>query len=525
MPSKKISQLAGAATLAGTEILAGFQSGGDVGVTPAMLAAYTGTTVNAAHFTGATAGDQIAAALATLPAHGGTVDARGITNTTINGLLISKSGTTILFPALTFTVTASIIISNAAGLNAVQIKGCGSSPVGNSATGFVWTGNATDPVFLISGVRDSNFSDFFIGAQGVACRAGIQSQTLAATAMTNNHFYNIIMFGASKQAATGLQKGFRWVAGTGGDANNSENLLHGCGVFNYGTTAYSIEHSQSLKHTFINCQFNAGNIGVNTLTDADFVGGGSFEFYGGGGGNQADADFVVGANDFNLIQGCLTENSNRMIRTGGVSVTSNLNVISNRFACNVLNADNIVINCQFQGGLTLIGNSFDSVATGRSPAFVQANVASRASGSVAIGNNIFWDSAVAGNNPFQGTWSLSKNWVIDRASQHPFPCPDTMSMQGTASVTTTSNYAQTGFESTVIFNGGGSLTATLLSPGFVPGLKVRFRTIAAQPVVSNASNVVPLVGGAAGTAILAGTAGKWADLESDGTSWIITAAN
>lgn len=42
MTSKKISQLPGAATLAGGEILAGLQSGGDVGITPAQIAAYIG---------------------------------------------------------------------------------------------------------------------------------------------------------------------------------------------------------------------------------------------------------------------------------------------------------------------------------------------------------------------------------------------------------------------------------------------------------------------------------------------------
>jgi hypothetical protein len=36
---------------------------------------------------------------------------------------------------------------------------------------------------------------------------------------------------------------------------------------------------------------------------------------------------------------------------------------------------------------------------------------------------------------------------------------------------------------------------------------------------------VPLAGGAAGTAILAATAGKWADISSDGTNWVIMASN
>ncbi|WP_176479108.1 hypothetical protein [Mesorhizobium sp. WSM3860] len=50
------------------------------------------------------------------------------------------------------------------------------------------------------------------------------------------------------------------------------------------------------------------------------------------------------------------------------------------------------------------------------------------------------------------------------------------------------------------------------------------KTIQAQTVVSASSNVVPLAGGAAGTAILAATARKWATLVSDGTNWVIMQA-
>lgn len=48
MASKKISQLPSAAPLTGGEILAGLQSSGDVGVTPAQIATYAGGAVNAA---------------------------------------------------------------------------------------------------------------------------------------------------------------------------------------------------------------------------------------------------------------------------------------------------------------------------------------------------------------------------------------------------------------------------------------------------------------------------------------------
>ena len=47
----------------------------------------------------------------------------------------------------------------------------------------------------------------------------------------------------------------------------------------------------------------------------------------------------------------------------------------------------------------------------------------------------------------------------------------------------------------------------------------------AGTVTSASSNVVPLAGGAAGTAILAATAGKFALLQSNGTNWNIVMAN
>ena len=50
------------------------------------------------------------------------------------------------------------------------------------------------------------------------------------------------------------------------------------------------------------------------------------------------------------------------------------------------------------------------------------------------------------------------------------------------------------------------------------------KTIAAQTVVSAATNVKPINSNTAGTGILAGTAGAWALLVSDGTNWVIMAS-
>ena len=77
----------------------------------------------------------------------------------------------------------------------------------------------------------------------------------------------------------------------------------------------------------------------------------------------------------------------------------------------------------------------------------------------------------------------------------------------------------------IISNASGTQTVTLATASAWPGRTLFMKTIANQSVISASSNVVPVAGGAAGTAILSGTAGKWAILVSDGTNWQIMASN
>lgn len=90
---------------------------------------------------------------------------------------------------------------------------------------------------------------------------------------------------------------------------------------------------------------------------------------------------------------------------------------------------------------------------------------------------------------------------------------------------TGTTYSQANTDHSLIFNATGTCTLTLLSAATYSSRMLFVRTIAAQSVISASSNVVPLAGGAAGTAILAATAGKWALLQSDGTNWQIMAGN
>ena len=71
----------------------------------------------------------------------------------------------------------------------------------------------------------------------------------------------------------------------------------------------------------------------------------------------------------------------------------------------------------------------------------------------------------------------------------------------------------------------GNCQLTLPTASDWTGRELMIKTTVAQTVTSDSSNVVPLAGGSAGTAILSATAGKWATLVSDGNNWIIMQAN
>jgi hypothetical protein len=94
-----------------------------------------------------------------------------------------------------------------------------------------------------------------------------------------------------------------------------------------------------------------------------------------------------------------------------------------------------------------------------------------------------------------------------------------------APVTKTGNFTVGIAENWLICNGTGTITVTLPTASAWIGREIMIKTIAAFTVISASSNVVPLAGGAAGTAILAATAGRFATLVSDGTNWIIMEAN
>ena len=90
-----------------------------------------------------------------------------------------------------------------------------------------------------------------------------------------------------------------------------------------------------------------------------------------------------------------------------------------------------------------------------------------------------------------------------------------------APVTKTGNFTLGVAENWIIINSASSVTVTLPAASSWTGREVSFKTISTGGLISASSNVVPLAGGAAGTAMLAVIAGRHATLVSDGTNWVI----
>jgi hypothetical protein len=98
-------------------------------------------------------------------------------------------------------------------------------------------------------------------------------------------------------------------------------------------------------------------------------------------------------------------------------------------------------------------------------------------------------------------------------------------MAATTVVTKVADFTLADNEGWVINNKSGSTcTVTLPAASAWGGRAVTFKNLQLQTLVSASSNVVPLIGGAAGTAILPGLVGAWATLVSDGTNWVVMAA-
>ena len=103
------------------------------------------------------------------------------------------------------------------------------------------------------------------------------------------------------------------------------------------------------------------------------------------------------------------------------------------------------------------------------------------------------------------------------------PAATVVAGTATAPVTKTADFSVASGEKWIINNkAGSSCVVTLPTASDNVGRELHFQNYQAQTLVSVSSNVIPLAGGAAGTAILGAVAGANATLVSDGTNWVLT---
>jgi hypothetical protein len=145
-------------------------------------------------------------------------------------------------------------------------------------------------------------------------------------------------------------------------------------------------------------------------------------------------------------------------------------------------------------------------------------------------NNYGFHSAIAAGT---GRWNFYAVGTADNAYAGnssfgqvvaPIAAVDTTSFATNIVTNTASTYTVLTSDHSIIQTTAASVY-TLPAASSFTGRRLHILTQFSGTVTSASSNVVPIAGGAAGTAILAATAGKYAILQSNGTNWLIVAAN
>jgi hypothetical protein len=115
---------------------------------------------------------------------------------------------------------------------------------------------------------------------------------------------------------------------------------------------------------------------------------------------------------------------------------------------------------------------------------------------------------IATNVP--ASWQCEQNTFSSRGEPTPLPAIRTV---GAAM------YTMLKTDTSLIFT--AACVVTLFSPAALVGKVICIKAIAPVAITSASANVVPADGAAAGTAILSGFDGEHAQLQSDGTNWVV----
>lgn len=269
----------------------------------------------------------------------------------------------VYIPAGVYNIGSTLLLDDRTGvtIEGAGVKGVntGLGAVDGNGTLLYWTGNSTDPMVKVFGSAHTRIQSLKILAQapgggGTTLDTGIRYETKSGKVNTANKVRDVTI---TSTAGATLHYGVRFVAGTGGDANNDQSSFDNLILSGYDTAGVDISHAQSVDHRFFNLITGSTNgattYGITAATGA------TFSVYGGGGGGHTGSDFNVLGSFFSpiTIQDFHSENSAHfLITAGGVPTNSGgpVTIIGCSATDGAVAANGRVIDFEAPGPLTLI---------------------------------------------------------------------------------------------------------------------------------------------------------------------------
>lgn len=153
------------------------------------------------------------------------------------------------------------------------------------------------------------------------------------------------------------------------NGNNDFTTLTRFSVSNPRLAAVSIEANQSVGHVFTQPFFTGGQYGI-TVRNGGVNHGGSYRVYGGGMSQHSVADFDIplGNGNNTVIDGVISEGSDRFIITEGPNANSTAATIrGNRFSADGINADGYWMLTKYIGNWIIEGNEIDGTVDTECP--------------------------------------------------------------------------------------------------------------------------------------------------------------
>lgn len=265
-------------------------------------------------------------------------------------VLATMSGIELVGP--NYALASSVLIENRVGFT---VRGQGQSSTSGQGTQLTWTGNSTAPMFRVFGVRDADFKGFYVKSSSVTPLAIVfQSETRSGIPSTNNWYHEIVVQGTD---LNGLGRVFKFITGTGGDANNAENIFgpH-LTLNNYTNYAFDFQHGQSTAHRFYAIGANSAP-GAAASAAINSVAGVTYQIYGANLNGNTEADIIWGGANHGLtLIGVFAETSVRFLKTSvAPSTNAPVKIIGGSWNTANLHADGRVIDFQQRGPLTIEG--------------------------------------------------------------------------------------------------------------------------------------------------------------------------